>query len=81
MRDKNSKVEKLMISLSKERNVENLIVTMGNRGSVLYNKKTKKFFSIDAYAKKVLDKIGAGDTMLAMIGLSLKIKLDSDLSL
>ena len=81
MRDKNSKVEKLMISLSKERNVENLIVTMGNRGSVLYNKKTKKFFSIDDYAKKVLDKIGAGDTMLAMIGLSLKIKLDSDLSL
>ncbi len=81
MRDKNSKVEKLMISLSKERNVENLIVTMGSKGSVLYSKKTKKFFSVDAYAKKVLDKIGAGDTMLAMIGLSLKIKLDSDLSL
>ena len=82
MRDKISKVEDLMISLSKDRNVENLIVTMGSDGSILYNSKLKKIFSAEAYANKVIDKTGAGDdTMLTMIGLSLKTKLDSNLSL
>lgn len=81
MRDRISKVEDLMISLSKDRNVENLIVTMGSEGSILYNSKQKKFFSAEAYANKIIDKTGAGDTMLTMVGLSLKVKLDSDLSL
>ena len=43
MRDKNSKIIALMKKLSLEQNISNLVVTRGTKGSVLYNKKDKKF--------------------------------------
>jgi bifunctional ADP-heptose synthase (sugar kinase/adenylyltransferase) len=81
MRDKASKVESLMTLLAKEKNIQNLIVTMGRSGSVLYNKEKNKFFYADAYANNVVDKIGAGDTMLAVIALCIKFNIDSNMSL
>jgi sugar/nucleoside kinase (ribokinase family) len=81
MRDKASKVESLMTLLAKEKNIQNLIVTMGRSGSVLYNKEKNKFFYADAYASNVVDKIGAGDTMLAVIALCIKFNIDSNMSL
>ncbi len=81
MRDKINKLEFLMIKLSKEKMINNLIVTLGGKGSVLYNRKKNKYFYIDAYANKIVDKIGAGDTMLSLIGPCLKSKIDSDTSL
>ena len=36
---------------------------------------------MDAFATKVVDKIGSGDTMLALLALCLKNKLDKHLSL
>ena len=81
MRDKVSEVEDLMFSLAQERKVKNLIVTKGSSGSVLYNSDANKFYSAEAYATKVVDKIGAGDTMLSLIGLCLKMKIDCDLTL
>lgn len=81
MRDKASKVESLMTLLAKEKNIKNLIVTMGRSGSVLYNKAKNKFFYADAYANNVVDKIGAGDTMLAVIALCIKFNIDSNMSL
>ena len=77
MRDKISKLEALMSNLSKEKNIKNLIVTLGGKGSVLYNKTKNKYFYIDAYAHKIVDKVGAGDTMLSLIGPCLKSKIDS----
>ena len=35
----------------------------------------------DAFAKKTIDKVGAGDAMLSLIALSLKSKFDKRLSL
>mgnify|MGYP001408793413 CR=1 FL=1 len=81
MRDKISKVETLMSKLSKEKNIKNLIVTKGINGSILYHKATNKFYYVDAYAHKVVDKIGAGDTMLSVIGPCLKSKIDIDTTL
>ena len=81
MRDKASKVESLMTLLAKEKNIKNLIVTMGRSGSVLYKKEKNKFFYADAYANNVVDKIGAGDTMLAVIALCIKFNIDSNMSL
>jgi rfaE bifunctional protein kinase chain/domain len=81
MRDKASKVESLMTLLAKEKNIKNLIVTMGRSGSVLYNKEKNKFFYADAYANNVVDKTGAGDTMLAVIALCIKFNIDSNISL
>ena len=81
LRDKNSKIEVLMKKLSLEQKLKNLIVTQGTAGSTLYNKKDKKFILCDGYAKTSVDKIGAGDAMLSIVGLCLKCKFDKDLSL
>lgn len=81
LRDKNGQLNELIKKLAKDRVVENLIVTRGGSGSILYNKKSNKFFKSEAYAKKVIDKIGAGDTMLAIIALCLKLKMNFNLSL
>ena len=81
MRDKNAKLIFLMKKLSKEKKIQNLIVTQGGRGSILYNFKRNKFFHADAYAKNIVDKIGAGDTMLSLIAPCLNSKIDPDLSL
>jgi rfaE bifunctional protein kinase chain/domain/rfaE bifunctional protein nucleotidyltransferase chain/domain len=81
LRDRNGKVEVLMKRLSYEQNIKNLIVTRGDQGSILYNKKDKKFNYCEAYAKTAIDKIGAGDAMLSIISLCLKYGLDRDLTL
>ena len=80
-RDRNSKIEDLMKSLTDQQNIKNLIVTRGISGSVLYNKKDKKFNSCEAYAKTSVDKIGAGDAMLSIIALCLKSKFNGELAL
>jgi len=81
MRNKNDKIELLMKKLSMSQNFEDLIVTRGNRGSILYNKKNKKIDYCGAYAKTAVDKIGAGDAMLSIISMCLKCKFDKDLAL
>ena len=59
--------------------IKNLIVTRGNEGSILLNK--NKFFYSDAFAKKAVDKIGAGDAMLSLVSLALKKGFSKELSL
>jgi len=81
MRNKNEKIEILMKELSNKQNIENLIVTRGTKGAVLYNKRNKKFNLCEAYAKSSVDKIGAGDAMLSIIALCLKSDFDRELAL
>ena len=50
-------------------------------GALLYQKKKKKFYYCPAFATKLVDKIGSGDTMLAVMSLCLKEGLDEELSL
>ena len=81
LRNKNAKIDSLMKELSLKQNIENLIVTRGIAGAILYNKKNKKFNLCDAYGKAPVDKIGAGDAMLSIIALCLKCGFDSELAL
>ena len=81
MRDKVRKLEILMRNLSKEKNVKNLIVTMGSSGALLYQKTKNKFYYAEAYADNIVDKVGAGDTMLSLIGPCLKSNMDRDIAL
>ena len=53
----------------KNLNISNLVVTQGSEGATLYNKKSKKFYYMEAFASKVVDKIGSGDTMLSLISI------------
>ena len=61
--------------------IDNLIVTKGGDGAVLYKKKLRKFYYVDAFANKIIDKVGAGDTMLSVIGPCLKMGIDSETTL
>ena len=81
LRDKNSKTEKLQKELSNKQNIKNLIVTKGSQGSILYAKKHDKFIHAPAFSNKVVDKVGAGDTMLSIISMCINKKLDLNLSL
>lgn len=81
MRDKISKLEILMKKLSLTKNIKNLIVTKGESGSILYNKKDNRYYYADAFAKKVIDKVGAGDTMLALVGPCLKYNISYETTL
>ena len=81
MRDKNSKVEILMKKLVLQQKIKNLVVTRGIKGALIYNKKRKKFNMCDAFSKSSIDKIGAGDAMLSIIGLFLKSGSTQELAL
>ncbi len=81
LRDKSGNLNTLMKKLSKNIIINELIVTMGQQGARLFNKNTNKFHNMEAFATQVVDKIGSGDTMLALLALCLKNKLDKRLSL
>ncbi len=81
LRDKNSNIEFLMKKLSKQQNIKNLIVTQGTAGSILYNLRLNRYDRCEAFAKKTVDKIGAGDAMLSLISICLNKKMDNNLSM
>ena len=81
LRDKNSSVESLQKELAYKQNIKFLIVTKGSQGSVLFSKNNNKYIYAPAFSDKVVDKIGAGDTMLSIIALCLNKKLNLNLSM
>jgi rfaE bifunctional protein kinase chain/domain/rfaE bifunctional protein nucleotidyltransferase chain/domain len=81
MRDRNNKTEFLMKKLSFQQKIDNLVVTRGTEGALLYNRKDNKFNFSKAFANNVVDKIGAGDAMLSIIALCLKNGFTKDLAL
>ena len=80
MRDKLSDVYYLAQILKKAQN-QKLIVTRGRNGAFLIESKNNKVIKCPAFSRKVVDKVGAGDTMLALVALCLKLKVPYDLSL
>ncbi len=80
MRDNISNIEILSKKLIKEKKIKNLVVTQGKNGVLMIDNKFKKTFC-PAFAKNTIDKVGAGDAMLAMTSLSIKMGLDPDLTL
>ena len=49
LRNKNEKIENLMMSFALDQKISNLIVTRGSLGSILLDKKSKKFYYSDAF--------------------------------
>ena len=81
LRDRENNVEKLMKQLSESLRVKVMVVTKGNEGAILFDTEKNKFHYCPAFASSVVDKIGAGDAMLALISCSLKSGFYADLSL
>jgi rfaE bifunctional protein kinase chain/domain/rfaE bifunctional protein nucleotidyltransferase chain/domain len=81
LRDRNQKIFPLVKKLVDMINIDHLVITRSSEGAIMYNKKTKKFYNTPAFATKVVDKVGAGDSMLSILALTLKEKFDSDISM
>jgi len=81
LRDRESNVDLLMKELTKSMHIKNLVVTRGNNGAILFDSEKNKFHFCPAFADKIVDKIGAGDAMLALLSCSLKAGFDAGLSL
>ena len=81
MRNKNDETKILSAQLQKKLNTNDLLVTRGKYGAILLSKKNKNLIECPAFAKNVVDKVGAGDAMLSIISLLIKIGAPKDLSL
>ena len=81
MRNKNEEIKSLSNKLFKKINTKNLVVTRGKYGALLLNKKEKSILQSPAFANNIVDKVGAGDAMLSVISMLIKIGAPRDLSL
>ena len=76
LRNKTDDRVSLIKSLSKKLKSNFTHVTSGVVGSTIYNSSTKEIISCPAFANKVTDKVGTGDSMLAMLAICLYKKFD-----
>ncbi|MBC8179802.1 adenylyltransferase/cytidyltransferase family protein [candidate division KSB1 bacterium] len=81
LRDRENNVEVLMKQLAESLRAKKLVVTQGSGGATLYDSEGDKYHYCPAFAAKVVDKIGAGDAMLALLSCALKSSFDPDISL
>ena len=79
LKSKSEKIHLLMKQLQKELKIKKLIITKGKNGSISLSKNL--FSSCPAFADKVVDRIGAGDTMIAITSLLFNYNLEDDLVL
>jgi sugar/nucleoside kinase (ribokinase family) len=71
LRDREGDVELLLKKLAVNLRSKFSVVTSGSSGAMLYNHESDDYFVCPAFASKVVDKIGAGDAMLALLSISL----------
>ena len=72
--DQDSTVRPLALELYKKAGCKNLILKLGERGIITYRSpdpQVRSFFTVDSFADKVVDAVGAGDALLAYATLSL----------
>ncbi len=81
LRNNSDDIKKLIRLISNELKIKNVIVTQGSSGATYFNKFNNNFSISPAFASKIVDKVGAGDAMLAISSLCLKKKLDKNLLL
>jgi len=79
MRDKFTDIKMLIKRLTSRLKIKNLMVTQGNKGSILFNNKLNLFNHCAAYAEKIVDKVGAGDSMVAITAALIYKKTDNAL--
>ena len=81
LRNKTENRVPLIKTLSKKLKSKYIHVTSGVVGSNIYNKTTNELISCPAFANKVIDKVGTGDSMLAILAISLYKKINVKFSM
>ena len=80
VKDKKNKIEFIAKNFIKKNKLRYLIVTQGIDGSLLFDKKFNKYYC-PSFNSKPIDKVGAGDSMLAILSILLKNKIHPLISL
>ena len=80
LKDKKTNIELIGKNFIKKYKLNYLVVTKGIDGSVLFDSKLNKYYC-PAFNSKPVDKVGAGDAMLAILSILLKNKIDPSISL
>jgi len=78
-RNRNDPVEHLIKNLSNRIRSDFILITQGTKGSLAFD--NNDYTSCPAYATKVVDRIGAGDTLLAITSLCFAAGIPKDLTL
>ena len=81
LRDKNSDRIDLIKNLEKIIKCKFIAITHGKTGATIYSTQTKKIFKVPAFARKVVDKVGAGDALFPVLATCLSRKIPMDISL
>ena len=81
LRNKTENRMPLIKTLSKKLKSKYTHVTSGEMGSVIYHGTSKEIISCPAFANKIMDKVGTGDSMLAILAISLFKKFDLKFSM
>ena len=77
MKDEDIKI--LVRKLAKELSCKYITITRGKNGALVLHK--NKFFEAPAFANKIVDRVGAGDTMLSILALCFSKNIPVELSL
>ena len=80
LRDKKSNIDILAKKILIKNNLKFIVITKGIDGSILFDHKLNKY-SCPSFNLKPVDKIGAGDSMLAILSILLKNKFNPPTSL
>ncbi|MAV76735.1 MAG: transposase [Candidatus Marinimicrobia bacterium] len=78
-RDNETSIFRLAQRLQIKAKTKNILVTEGSDGAKIVS--DNKLFSSPAFTKNIVDKIGAGDAMLAIASICFALNLDKDLNL
>ena len=79
-KDNISDVNNLARHLIIKKKIKKLIVTQGKKGAFLVDNKFKNYYC-PAFAKTLIDKVGAGDAMLSISSICLKLNFEPELAL
>ena len=79
-RSRNRSVVDLTKDLYERVGAKIVTVTQGNRGALCYDEK-EGFEHCPAFANKIVDKVGAGDTLYALTALAFSVNMPHDLAI
>jgi len=80
MRQRDGNLEELAVKIKKIINAKNITVTQGKDGAFLIDDNQEEI-KCPGFASKVVDKVGSGDALLAILSIGLFNKMDDELAL
>ncbi len=81
LKDQSNNINFLAKKIMKERKFDTLIVTSGQKGAKIFNKKNSSVITCPAFSDYSVDKIGAGDSILSISSFAIFSKFNYKLAL